>query len=247
LSYSVNILNGMGRIFETRKATMFKRYAKMAKQFTKIGREIVMAVKLGGPNPDANPRLRMVMQNAKAVNMPKTNVENAIKRASEKDTSNYEECIYEGYAPHGVPVLVECTTNNPTRTVANVRMYFSRANGALGTNGSVSFMFEHKALFKIDASNLNKDDLELELIDFGLEDITLEQETNHFIIQTTFSDYGKMQSALEERKINLIETTKTYIPTTTKELSEEQEKEVMAMIEKMEEDDDIENVYHNIA
>jgi YebC/PmpR family DNA-binding regulatory protein len=237
----------MGRIFETRKATMFKRYAKMAKQFTKIGREIVMAVKLGGPNPDANPRLRMVMQNAKAVNMPKTNVENAIKRASEKDTSNYEECIYEGYAPHGVPVLVECTTNNPTRTVANVRMYFSRANGALGTNGSVSFMFEHKALFKIDASNLNKDDLELELIDFGLEDITLEQETNHFIIQTTFSDYGKMQSALEERKINLIETTKTYIPTTTKELSEEQEKEVMAMIEKMEEDDDIENVYHNIA
>ncbi len=247
MSYSVNILNGMGRIFETRKATMFKRYAKMAKQFTKIGREIVMAVKLGGPNPDANPRLRMVMQNAKAVNMPKTNVENAIKRASEKDTSNYEECIYEGYAPHGVPVLVECTTNNPTRTVANVRMYFSRANGALGTNGSVSFMFEHKALFKIDASNLNKDDLELELIDFGLEDITLEQETNHFIIQTTFSDYGKMQSALEERKINLIETTKTYIPTTTKELSEEQEKEVMAMIEKMEEDDDIENVYHNIA
>lgn len=247
MSYSVNILNGMGRIFETRKATMFKRYAKMAKQFTKIGREIVMAVKLGGPNPDANPRLRMVMQNAKAVNMPKTNVENAIKRASEKDTSNYEECIYEGYAPHGVPVLVECTTNNPTRTVANVRMYFSRANGALGTNGSVSFMFEHKALFKIDATNLNKDDLELELIDFGLEDITLEQETNHFIIQTTFTDYGKMQSALEERKINLIETTKTYIPTTTKELSEEQEKEVMAMIEKMEEDDDIENVYHNIA
>lgn len=237
----------MGRIFETRKATMFKRYAKMAKQFTKIGREIVMAVKMGGPNPDTNPRLRMVMQNAKAVNMPKTNVENAIKRASEKDTSNYEEVIYEGYAPHGVPVLVECTTNNPTRTVANVRMYFSRAEGALGTNGSVSFMFEHKALFKIEATNLNKDDLELDLIDFGLEDITLDEENNQFIIQTPFTDYGKMQSALEERKINVIETTKTYIPTTTKELTEEQEKEVMAMIEKMEEDDDIENVYHNIA
>ncbi|MDX2171488.1 MAG: YebC/PmpR family DNA-binding transcriptional regulator [Bacteroidota bacterium] len=237
----------MGRIFETRKATMFKRYAKMAKQFTKIGREIVMAVKMGGPNPDSNPRLRMVMQNAKAVNMPKTNVENAIKRASEKDTSNYEEVIYEGYAPHGVPVLVECTTNNPTRTVANVRMYFSRAEGALGTNGSVSFMFEHVALFKIDATNLNKDDLELELIDFGLEDITLDEENKQFIIQTTFTDYGKMQSALEERKINVIETTKTYMPTTTKELTEEQEKEVMAMIEKMEEDDDIENVYHNIA
>jgi YebC/PmpR family DNA-binding regulatory protein len=237
----------MGRIFETRKATMFKRYAKMAKAFTKIGREIVMAVKLGGPNPDSNPRLRMVMQNAKAVNMPKTNVESAIKRASEKDTSNYEEVIYEGYAPHGVPVLVECTTNNPTRTVASVRMYFSRANGALGTNGSVSFMFEHIVLFKIDAGNLNKDDLELELIDFGLEDINYDEEHKQFIIQTQFTDYGKMQAALEERKISVVETSKIYSPTTTKELTPEQEVEVMAMIEKMEEDDDIEAVYHNIA
>ncbi len=237
----------MGRIFQTRKATMFKRYAKMAKQFTKIGREIVMAVKTGGPNPDGNPRLRMIMQNAKAVNMPKVNVEAAIKRASDKDTSSYEEIIYEGYAPHGVPVLVECTTNNPTRTVASVRLYFNRADGALGTNGSVSFMFEHKALFKIDALNHNSEDLELELIDFGLEEISLDEETNQFIIQTAFTDYGKMQTALEERKINVVETTKTYIPTTTKELTEEQEAEVMAMIEKMEEDDDIENVYHNIA
>ena len=146
----------MGRIFETRKATMFKRYAKMAKAFTKIGRDIVMAVKTGGPNPDSNPRLRLIMQNAKAVNMPKANVESAIKRASDKDTSNYEEVIYEGYAPHGVPVLVECTTNNPTRTVASIRMYFSRAEGALGTNGSVSFMFERKAIFKIDQNNLRK-------------------------------------------------------------------------------------------
>jgi len=237
----------MGRIFQTRKATMFKRYAKMAKQFTKIGREIVMAVKMGGPNPDGNPRLRMIMQNAKAVNMPKVNVESAIKRASDKDTSNYEEIIYEGYAPHGVPVLVECTTNNPTRTVASVRLYFNRANGALGTNGSVSFMFEHKALFKIDVANFNADDLELELIDFGLEEISLDEESNQFIIQTAFTDYGKMQTALEERKIPVLETTKTYLPTTTKELTEDQEKEVMAMIEKMEEDDDIENVYHNIA
>ncbi len=237
----------MGRIFETRKATMFKRYAKMAKAFTKIGREIVMAVKLGGPNPDSNPRLRMVIQNAKAVNMPKTNVESAIKRASEKDSSNYDEVIYEGYAPHGVPVLVQCTTNNPTRTVASVRMYFNRANGALGTNGSVSFMFEHVALFKIEAGNLNKDDLELELIDFGLEDISFDEEHKQFIIQTQFTDFGKMQSALEERKINVLETSKIYIPTTTKELNPEQEAEVMAMIEKMEEDDDIEAVYHNIA
>lgn len=237
----------MGRIFQTRKATMFKRYAKMAKAFTKIGREIVIAVKAGGPHPESNPRLRMIMQNAKAINMPKVNVESAIKRASEKDSGNYEEITYEGYAPHGAPVLVECTTNNPTRTVASLRMYFSRANGALGTNGSVSFMFDRVVLFKIDAAGLNKDDLELELIDFGLEDIGLDEEHNQFIIQTQFVDFGKMQSALEERKINVVETSKTYIPTTTKELSAEQEAEVMAMIDKMEEDDDIEAVYHNIA
>lgn len=237
----------MGRIFQTRKATMFKRYAKMAKAFTKIGREIVIAVKAGGPHPESNPRLRMIMQNAKAINMPKVNVESAIKRASEKDSGSFEEIIYEGYAPHGVPVLVECTTNNPTRTVASVRMYFSRANGSLGTNGSVSFMFEHVVLFKIDAANLNKDDLELELIDFGLEDINLDEEHNHYIIQTRFTDFGKMQAALEERKITVIESSKTYLPTTTKELTPEQEAEVMAMIDKMEEDDDIEAVYHNIA
>jgi len=237
----------MGRIFETRKATMFKRYAKMAKAFTKIGRDIVIAVKLGGPHPESNPRLRMVIQNAKAVNMPKANVESAIKRASEKDSSNYEEVVYEGYAPYGVPVLVECTTNNPTRTVASVRMYFSRASGALGTNGSVSFMFEHIVLFKIEAGNLNKDDLELELIDFGLEDINYDEEHKQYIIQVQFVDFGKMQSALEERKINVIETSKTYIPTTTKELPPDQEAEVMAMIEKMEEDDDIQAVYHNLA
>jgi YebC/PmpR family DNA-binding regulatory protein len=237
----------MGRIFETRKATMFKRYARMAKAFTKLGRDIVIAVKQGGPNPDSNPRLRMIIQNARAVNMPKANVEAAIKRASEKDSGNYEEVVYEGYAPHGVPVLVECTTNNPTRTVANVRMYFSRADGALGTNGSVSFMFDHVVLFKIDAAGQNKDDLELDLIDHGLEDISYDEENNQFIIQTKFSDFGRMQHALEEKKINVLETSKTYIPTTTKELSAEQEAEVLAMIEKMEEDDDIQAVYHNIA
>jgi YebC/PmpR family DNA-binding regulatory protein len=237
----------MGRIFETRKATMFKRYAKMAKAFTKIGRDIVMAVKTGGPSPESNPRLRLIMQNAKAVNMPKANVEAAIKRASDKDTSNYEEVIYEGYAPHGVPVLVECTTNNPTRTVASVRMYFSRAEGALGTNGSVSFMFERKAVFKIEATNLNKDDLELELIDFGLEEINLDEEHQQFIIQTAFTDYGNMASALENKMINVIESTKIFSPTTFKELTEEQEKEVLAMIEKMEDDEDVVAVYHNLA
>ena len=237
----------MGRIFEKRKATMFKRYAKMAKAFTKIGREIAMSVKAGGPNPDTNARLRMIIQNAKAVNMPKANVDGAIKRASEKDSSNYETVVYEGYAPHGVPVLVECTTNNPTRTVASVRMYFSRAEGALGTNGSVSFMFEHKVMFKIDVKGLNKDDLELELIDFGLEEINHDEENDQFIIQTAFADFGNMQAALEERKINVIESSKIYVPTAFKELTPEQEKDVMAMIEKMEEDDDIEAVYHNIA
>ena len=226
---------------------MFKRYAKMAKTFTKIGREIVMAVKVGGPNPDSNPRLRMVMANAKAVNMPKTNVESAIKRASEKDSGNYDIVIYEGYAPHGVPVLVECTTNNPTRTVASVRLYFNRAEGAMGTNGSVSFMFEHVVLFKIEAGAMNKDDLELELIDFGLQDLNYDEENRQYIIQVQFSDFGKMQAALEERKISVLETSKIYLPTTTKELTPEQEAEVMAMIEKMEEDDDIEAVYHNIA
>lgn len=237
----------MGRIFETRKATMFKRYAKMAKAFTKIGREIVIAVKAGGPNPESNPRLRMIMQNAKAINMPKVNVESAIKRASEKDSGSFEEIIYEGYAPHGVPVLVECTTNNPTRTVASVRLYFNRANGSLGTNGSVSFMFDHVVLFKIDATGLDKDELELELIDFGLEDIVKDEEHNQYIIQTQFTDFGKMQSALEERKIVVIESSKIFVPTTHKELTAEQEADVMAMIEKMEEDDDIEAVYHNIA
>ncbi len=226
---------------------MFKRYAKMAKAFTKIGREIAIAVKLGGPNPESNSRLRMVIANAKAVNMPKANVENAIKRASEKDSTNYEEVVYEGYAPHGVPVLVECTTNNPTRTVASVRMYFSRAEGSLGTNGSVSYMFERKALFKVDATGLNKDDLELELIDFGLEEINYDEEQNYYIIQTVFSDFGAMQTAIEDRKLNLIETSKIYVPNTFKELTAEQEADVIAMIEKMEEDDDIEAVYHNIA
>lgn len=237
----------MGRIFQTRKATMFKRYARMAKAFTKIGREIVIAVKAGGPHPEGNPRLRMIMQNAKAINMPKINVESAIKRASEKDSGNYEEIIYEGYAPHGIPVLVECTSNNPTRTVASIRLYFNRANGALGTNGSVSFMFDRIVLFKIDAKGLDKDDMELELIDFGLEDISLDEEHNQFIIQVQFNDFGKMQAALEERKIDVLETSKTYVPTTTKELTPEQEADVMAMIEKMEDDDDIEAVYHNIA
>lgn len=237
----------MGRIFEKRKATMFKRYAKMAKAFTKLGKDIAMAVKAGGPNPDGNPRLRAIIQNAKAVNMPKVNIDGAIKRASEKDSANYEEVIYEGYAPHGVPVLVECQTDNPTRTVASVRMHFNRNEGQLGTSGSVSFMFERKALFKVDATGLDKDNTELDLIDFGAEELNWDEENNELIVQTAFTDFGTMQKALEEKKYNVKESSKVFIPTTTKELSAEQEADVMALIEKMEDDDDVVAVYHNIA
>lgn len=237
----------MGRIFQTRKATMFKRYAKMAKQFTKIGKEIVMAVKQGGPSSDLNPKLRICIANAKAVNMPKVNVDNAIKRASEKDTNNYDEIIYEGYGPFGVPVLVECATDNPTRTVANLRLYFNRSNGALGTNGSVSFMFERKGLFKLDSTGFDKDEIEMDLIDFGAEELTWDDETNELIVQVAFTDFGLMQNGLEEKKYTVKETIKTFIPTTTKELTDAEEEEFKKMIDKMEDDDDIMSVYHNIA
>ncbi|HXB41199.1 MAG TPA: YebC/PmpR family DNA-binding transcriptional regulator [Bacteroidia bacterium] len=235
----------MGRIFEKRKHTMFARFAKMAKAFTKIGREINIAVKLGGPNPDANPRLRAVIQNSRAVNMPKTNVDAAIKRASDKDTAHYEEVIYEGYAPHGVPVLVECATDNPTRTVANVRMHFNRGGGALGTNGSVSFMFERKALFKVASAGLNREEIEFELIDFGGEEFTWDDENGDLIIQTPFTEFGNMQKGLEDKKIEIKESSKAFIPTTYKKITDEQEAEVQALIDKLEDDDDVVAVYHN--
>jgi len=235
----------MGRVFEKRKYVMFARFAKMAKTFTKIGRDIAIAVKAGGPDPDTNPRLRLCIQNARAANMPKTNVEAAIKRASDKDTANYQEAIYEGYAPHGVPVLVECTTDNPTRTVANIRMYFARNGGSLGTNGSVSFMFERKALFKVSSEGLNREEIEFELIDFGAEEFTWDDENKELIIQTPFTEFGHMQKGLEDKKIEIKESSKIFIPTTHKELTDEEEVEVQAMIDKMDEDDDVVAVYHN--
>lgn len=225
---------------------MFARFAKMAKGFTKIGREIVIAVKAGGPDPANNSRLRQILANAKAMNMPKDRLDSAIKRATNKDTSNYEEVIYEGYAPHAVAVLVECATDNPTRTVANIRMYFNRAEGELGKSGSVSFMFERKGMFKISSKGLLQDDIELEFIDFGAEEFTWDDETQELIIQTTFNDFGQMHKALEDRKIEVISSSKVFIPTTSKELTAEQEAEVMAMIEKMEDDDDVLAVYSNI-
>jgi YebC/PmpR family DNA-binding regulatory protein len=235
----------MGRIFEKRKHTMFARFAKMAKAFTKIGKDIAIAVKLGGPNPDSNPRLRAVIQNSRAINMPKANVEAAIKRATDKDTANYEEVIYEGYAPHGVPLLIECTTDNPTRTVANLRMHFNRGGGTLGTSGSVSFMFERKALFKVPSAGMNHEETEFELIDHGGEDFTWDDENGELIIQTPFVEFGNMQKALEDKKIEIKESSKVFIPTTTTKLTDEQETEVQGLIDRLEDDDDVVAVYHN--
>lgn len=235
----------MGRIFEKRKHKMFARYAKMAKQFTRIGKEIAIAVKLSGPEPDNNPRLRMAMQNAKSVNMPKDRVDSAIKRAVSKDTTNYDEVVYEGYAPHGIAVVVECATDNPTRTVANIRMYFTRANGSLGKTGSLDFLFERKGIFKLAKGNLNIEDLELELIDFGAEEVF--EDEGEIFVYTSFQDYGTMQKALEEKGMEVTSTEIQRIPTNTVQLTDDQVKEVEAMIEKIEDDDDVQAVYHNMA
>jgi len=235
----------MGRVFEKRKHKMFARYDKMAKSFTKIGREIAIAVRLGGPDPDSNPRLRQAIQNGKGLNMPKDRLDNAIKRASEKSEGNFDEAIYEGYGPHGVGILVETTTNNPTRTVANIRMYFNRGNGLLGKTGSLDFMFQRKGVFRIPKdSKVSPDDLELELIDFGLESMEIDEE--EIIIYTKFEDFGKMSKALEDRKIGVKKIALERIPTTFVELSEEQQDEVLALVDKLEEDDDVQAVYHNL-
>ena len=235
----------MGRIFETRKHKIYARMDRMAKAFTKIGKEIAIAVKTGGPDPDNNPRLRLAIQNAKGVNMPKDRVDAAIKRASSKDSSNYEEMTYEGYAPHGVALMVDCATDNPTRTVANVRMYFSKGNGSFATSGSVSFMFDRKGVFKLAKQGVNLEELELDLIDFGAEDIQADEE--NIYIYTKFTDFGAMQKGLESKKIVPVSAEKEWVPQTTKELDETGAEEVMKLIEMLEEDDDVQAVYHNIA
>jgi YebC/PmpR family DNA-binding regulatory protein len=224
---------------------MFARWDKMAKNFTRIGKEIAIAVKSSGPDPDNNPALRRCYINAKACGMPKDRVEAAIKRAMGKDTSNYEEIMYEGYAPHGIAVLVETATDNPTRTVANVRMHFTKGQGALGTTGSVAFGFTHMAEFKIKGEGVNVDDLEFELIDFGLEEIGEDAEGN-VIIRTKFNEYGNMSKALEEKKIEVISAELTWIPANTMELSEEQANDVLKMVDNLEQDDDVQKVYHNL-
>lgn len=234
----------MGRAFEYRKDRKMKRWANMARVFTKIGREIAIAVKEAGGDPNYNSRLRMAIQNAKTANMPKANVENAIKKALAKDAENYDEVVYEGYAPHGVAVLVETATNNTNRTVANVRHTFSKYGGSLGTSGSVEFMFNRKGVFKIKAEGINPEDLELELIDFGLDE--LKQEEDLIVLYTNFSDFGTLQKALEERSMEVETSELVRLPTHTKELNDEQVEDVIKMIEKMEEDEDIINVFHNM-
>jgi YebC/PmpR family DNA-binding regulatory protein len=235
----------MGRIFETRKHTMFARYARMSKAFNRIRKEIEIAVKAGGPDPKSNSKLRNAMLNAKSVNMPKDKVEVAIKRASSKDTAGYQEIFYEGYAPHGIAVLVECATDNPTRTVANVRHLFRKFEGSMGNAGSIAFMFERKGLFKVSRSMIaDIESFELELIDFGLDDLSYDDE--FIYIYTPFQEFGTMQKALEEREIEIIGTELQFIPGNYKELSEAEKKEVMDLIEAIEEDDDIQSVYHNM-
>ena len=224
---------------------MFARWDKMAKQFTRIGKEIDMAVKQSGPDPDNNAALRRCMLNAKSVNMPKDRVEAAIKRAMGKDKTDYHEEIYEGFAPHGIAILVETATDNPTRTVANVRMHFNKNNGTLGTNGSVSFMFNHLGEFKIKNENIDIEELELELIDFGLEEIGEDSE-NNIIIRVTFEEFGNMTKALEERKIEIISSELTRIPMNVVELPDDHAEEVLKLVDHMEEDDDVQKVYHNL-
>lgn len=234
----------MGRIFEKRKHKMFARYDKMAKSFTRIGKEIAIAVKQGGADPDGNPRLRAAMRNAKSVNMPKDRIEAAVKRASSKEAGDFAEVVYEGYAPHGVAILIETATDNPTRTVANVRMYLTRAGGSLGKTGSLDFIFERKALFKVHAEGLDKDELELELIDAGLEEIS--EDEGLLYIYTAFTDYHKMQTELEKRNLNISGSELVRIATTSVELTPEQEEEIDELVEKIEEDDDVQQVFVNV-
>jgi YebC/PmpR family DNA-binding regulatory protein len=234
----------MGRAFEFRKARKFKRWDKMSKAFTRLGKEIAMATKEGGPSPESNTRLRIAIQNAKGANMPKDRIEAAIKRASSKDEKDYEEVVYEGYGPHGIAIVVETATDNPIRTVANVRMYFTRSGGSLGKTGSLDFLFERKGIFKISAENVNMEELELELIDYGAEEVF--EDEGEIIIYTQFNDFGAMSKYLEERGFNVISSESQRIPVTTTDLSPDQEEEILKLIDKFEDDDDVQAVYHNL-
>jgi YebC/PmpR family DNA-binding regulatory protein len=234
----------MGRAFEFRKARKMKRWSAMSKAFTRIGKDIVMAVKEGGPDPDSNSRLRAVIQNAKSVNMPKDNVERAIKKASEKGQGDYKEVVFEGYAPHGIAVLVETATDNNTRTVANVRACFSKCDGSMGTSGSVVFMFDHTCNFRIPAEGLDPEELELDFIDFGAEEVFADDDG--ILIYAPFESFGAIQAELESRNIEILSSGFERIPQVLKELTEEQQADVDKLLEKLDDDDDVQNVYHTM-
>ena len=234
----------MGRAFEFRKARKMKRWAAMSKAFTRIGKEIVIAVKEGGPDPDSNSKLRAVIQNAKAVNMPKDNIDRAIKRASDKNLGDFKEILFEGYGPHGIAVLIETATDNNTRTVANIRSYFNKCNGSLGTSGSVEFMFDHTCNFRVAAEGLDPEELELEMIDFGAEEVFVDDDG--ILIYASFESFGAIQKELESREIEILSSGFERIPQVTKELSEEQVEDIEKLLEKIEEDDDVQNVYHTM-
>ena len=236
----------MGRAFEFRKARKMKRWSAMAKTFTRIGKDIVMAVKEGGPNPDTNSRLRVIIQNAKAANMPKDNIERAIKKASDKNTENYKEVLFEGYAAHGIAVLVETATDNNNRTVANIRSYFNKCNGNLGTSGSVEFMFDHTCNFRIKPDGLDPEELELDFIDHGVEEVFVDEDG--ILLYAPFNSFGTIQKELENREIEILSSEFERIPQVTKSLdSEEQVKDVEKLLEMIEDDDDVQNVYHTMS
>ena len=236
----------MGRAFEFRKARKMKRWSKMAKTFTRIGKDIVMAVKEGGADPDTNARLRQIMQNAKAANMPKDNVLRAIKKASDKDTANYEEMSLEGYAVHGIAVFVDCATNNNNRTVADVRSYFSKCDGALGVNGSLEFIFDRKGVFTITPENVTIDieDLEMELIDGGLEELEVDEEA--VTVYCEYADFNNMQTKLEELNIEIKNSELQRIPNSFKTINTEEAEKVLKLLDLLEENDDVQQVFHNM-
>ena len=235
----------MGRAFEYRKARKMKRWGNMAKTFTKLGKDITIAVKSGGPDPETNPRLRVLVQMSKVANMPKENVERAIKKASSKDQADYKEIVYEGYGPFGIAVMVETATDNPTRTVANVRSYFNKFNGSLGTSGSVDFMFEHKCVFKVkEKAGIDLEELELELIDFGVDEIFVEE--GEIVIYAEFSSYGSLQKFLEDNGFEVVSCEFERIPLDTKELTSEQTEEIEKLLARFDDDEDVQNVFHNI-
>jgi YebC/PmpR family DNA-binding regulatory protein len=240
----------MGRIFEVRKHAMFARWNRMAKQFTRIAKDITIAVKAGGPDPASNPTLRRVLQNARAVNMPKDKTDAAIRRASGKEAANYQQIIYEGYAPHGVALMVETATDNPTRTVGSLRNIFAKGAGNLGNTGSVAFQFKKMGVFRLDPKGIDQEELELDLIDHGLEEMgesTGEKGEPQLVIRCLFADFGKMQEALEARKLTPSSAEHEYVPSAATELPEAQANEVLALIDKLEQDDDVQKVFHTLA